>query len=113
MLHVLNCSVDIPDPKGQQVTENLSFNDQESIVEIVVEKMLGFGNVIAEYDDVDGRKHDKIQVTYSLDLVFFGTFNLYSFVLNDFQEKRCGSFFYFGHSSLEHIKNFLHPPELL
>ncbi len=113
MLHVLNCSVDIPDPKGQQVTENLSFNDQESIVEIVVEKMLGFGNVIAEYDDVDGRKHDKIQVTYSLDLVFFSTLNLYSFVLNDFKEKSSGSFFYSGHSSLEHIKNFLHPPELL
>ena len=113
MLHVLNCSVDIPDPNGQHVSENLSFNDQESIVEILVEKILGFGNVIAEYDDVDGRKHDKMQATYSLDLVYFSILKLFSYQETDFKEKGRSSFFYLKHYSLEHIKNFLHPPELL
>ena len=113
MLHVLNCSVDIPDPNGQHVSENLSFNDQESIVEIFVEKILGFGNVIAEYDDVDGIKHDKMQATYSLDFVYFSILKLFSYQETDFKEKGRSSFFYLKHYSLEHIKNFLHPPELL
>ena len=113
MLHVLNCSVDIPDPNGQHVSENLSFNDQESIVEIFVEKILGYGNVIAEYDDVDGRKHDKMQINYSLDLLFFNDFKSYTREEIDYKEDGRSTFFYLKNYSLEYIKNFLHPPEFI
>lgn len=58
-LYLLNISVDTADPYPDHIPEDLSFNDQESIVEIVVEKILGFENAIAEYDDHDTEEHNK------------------------------------------------------
>lgn len=52
-LYLLNISVDISDPNPQYVPEDLTFNDQESIVEIIVEKLLGFENAIEEHDEHD------------------------------------------------------------
>ena len=40
-LYLLNISVDTADPNPEHIPEDLSINDQESIVEIVVEKILG------------------------------------------------------------------------
>ena len=58
-LYLLNISVDTADPNPEHVPEDLSFNDQESIVEIVVEKVLGFEDAIKEYDDHDTEDHNK------------------------------------------------------
>jgi hypothetical protein len=58
-LYLLNISVDTADPKNEHIPENLSINDQESIVEIVVEKVLGYENAIKEYDDHDTEDHSK------------------------------------------------------
>lgn len=58
-LYLLNISVDTADPDPEHITENLSINDQESIVEIVVEKILGYENAIKEYDDHDTEDHNK------------------------------------------------------
>jgi uncharacterized protein YlzI (FlbEa/FlbD family) len=58
-LYLLNISVDTADPNPEHLTENLSINDQESIVEIVVEKILGYENAIKEYDDHDTEDHNK------------------------------------------------------
>lgn len=58
-LYLLNISVDSPDRNPQCVPEDLSINDQESIVEIIVEQMLGFENVFKEYDDHDTEGHQK------------------------------------------------------
>lgn len=68
-LHVLNISVDVADPNPNSVRENLSINDQESIVELIVEKVFGFKNAIIEYDDVDSdqkteKKNAKIDFVY-------------------------------------------------
>lgn len=57
-LYLLNISVDAPDLNPENIPEDLSINDQESIVEIVVEKILGFGDVIKEYDDNDTEDHN-------------------------------------------------------
>ncbi|GAB3656315.1 hypothetical protein GCM10028791_28070 [Echinicola sediminis] len=57
--YLLNISVDTADPDPQHLPEDLSINDQESIVELVVEKFLGFENAFKEYDDPDTEKHDK------------------------------------------------------
>lgn len=51
---LLNVSVDSQDPLSYQLKENTTINDQESVIEIVIEKLLGYENAIAEYDDVDG-----------------------------------------------------------
>lgn len=60
-LHLLNVSVDNPDPKPFYIPEDLSFNDQESIVEFVIETLLGYENAIAEYDDPDTDKDGREQ----------------------------------------------------
>jgi len=58
-IYLLNISVDTKDPHPEYIPEDLSINDQESIVEIVVEKILGFENAIKEYDDHDSEDHNK------------------------------------------------------
>lgn len=58
-LYLLNISVDTSDAYPAYIAEDLSINDQESIVELVVETFLGYGNVIKEYDDPDSQDHNK------------------------------------------------------
>ena len=58
-LYLLNISVDTADPDPEHIPEDLSFNEQESLVEIVVEKLMGFESAIAEYDDHDSEEHNK------------------------------------------------------
>jgi len=66
-LYLLNISVDTADPQPEYIPEDLSFNDQESIVEILVEKILGYENAIEEYDDHDTEDHNK-KNTVKIDL---------------------------------------------
>jgi hypothetical protein len=58
-IYLLNISVDTADPYPDYIPEDLSYNDQESIVEIIIEKVLGFENAIEEYDDRDSEDHNK------------------------------------------------------
>ncbi|PRX56462.1 hypothetical protein [Flagellimonas meridianipacifica] len=58
-LYLLNMSVDSSDPFPDYIPEDLSFNDQESIIEILVEQVLGFENAFEEYDDHDTEDHNK------------------------------------------------------
>lgn len=58
-LYLLNISVDTADPDPSHVPENLSINDQESIIELVIEKVLGYEDAIKEYDDPDTEDHNK------------------------------------------------------
>ncbi|GAB3537684.1 hypothetical protein GCM10027443_31140 [Pontibacter brevis] len=55
----LNSSIDTLDPNPEHIPEDLSFNDQESVVELLLEKVLGFENAIVEYDDHDTEEHTK------------------------------------------------------
>lgn len=50
---IFNLSVDVKDYSENYIPEDLSFNDQESIVELIVEKWLGFSNAFIEYDEPD------------------------------------------------------------
>ncbi len=60
-LYLLNISVDVADRNPDHLPEDLSFNDQESIVEIIVEKVMGFENAFAEYDDHDSEGDSKLK----------------------------------------------------
>ncbi|WP_220273371.1 hypothetical protein [Pontibacter diazotrophicus] len=55
--------MDTVDPNPEYIPEDLSFNDQESVVEILLEKVLGFENAIAEYDDHDTEERTKKKTT--------------------------------------------------
>lgn len=52
-LLIFNCSVDTADPQPENIPEDLSYNDMESVVEILLEKVLDIDNAIAEKDDAD------------------------------------------------------------
>jgi hypothetical protein len=52
----INICVDAADPNPQYIPENLEINDQESIIELIFENVLGYENFIQEYDDEDQKK---------------------------------------------------------
>ncbi len=51
VLQVLNNSVDSPELLPAYLPENLSYNEQESIAEILFEKVFKQGNLISEHDE--------------------------------------------------------------
>ncbi|MCU0341591.1 MAG: hypothetical protein MUE30_17070 [Spirosomaceae bacterium] len=55
-LHILNCSIDAPDARPDYIAEDLSYNDIESISELVLEQILGFDNAVAEHDEHDNEE---------------------------------------------------------
>ncbi|SMG16566.1 hypothetical protein SAMN05661096_00869 [Marivirga sericea] len=57
-LYLLNLSVDAVDPEASYIPEDLSYNEQESIVEIIVEKILGYENAFLEVDDQDADENN-------------------------------------------------------
>lgn len=67
-LYLFNISVDTTDPNPEHIPEDLSFNDQESIIEIILEKVLGYEDTIKEYDDHDTEDHNK-QKNIKIDLL--------------------------------------------
>lgn len=56
-LHILNISVDSPDPDPEWVSEDLSLNDMESVSEIICEQILHIDNAFPEQDDQDNADH--------------------------------------------------------
>jgi len=52
-MHMLNICVDMPDPKPDSEPEDLTVNDMESVVELVLEQGLDIENAIAEHDEAD------------------------------------------------------------
>ncbi|WP_119844698.1 MULTISPECIES: hypothetical protein [Reichenbachiella] len=67
-LYLLNISVDTADPYPDHIPEDLSINDQESIIEIIVEKVLGYDDAIKEYDDHDTEDHNK-KANFKIELI--------------------------------------------
>ncbi len=58
-IYLLNISVDTADPNPEHLPEDLSINDQESFIELVVEQVLGYEDAFKEYDDIDTEEHNK------------------------------------------------------
>lgn len=65
-LHILNISVDTPDAQPDNIREDLSINDMESIAEIVLEQVLGIDNAIPEHDESDNN-NGKINLKTGID----------------------------------------------
>jgi hypothetical protein len=56
-LFLLNLSIDTENINTKFRNEGIFFNDQETIIELVVEKILGFENAFEEYDDYEKEDH--------------------------------------------------------
>lgn len=66
-LYIFNLSADAPDFYFESIPEDLTYNEQESFVEILVEKVLGFEDAIAEYDDNDDTQESALKKNFSLE----------------------------------------------
>jgi len=69
-LHIFNCSVDTPDAQPDNVPEDLTYNDMESVVEIVLEQVLGINDVIAEHDEPDDDNTGNFSIKKSIDFSY-------------------------------------------
>jgi len=49
--HIFNISVDMPDAQPQDIPEDLSINDMETVVEIVLEECFNIEDAIVEHDE--------------------------------------------------------------
>ncbi|MGG8495222.1 hypothetical protein ACQY1Q_02290 [Tenacibaculum sp. TC6] len=67
-LYLLNFSVDPVDLYPEQIPEDLSINEQESIIEIIVEQILGYEDAIGEYDDTDTEDYGE-KTTIKIDFI--------------------------------------------
>lgn len=73
-LHILNVSVDTPDAQPDNIREDFSFNDMESIAEIILEQVLNIDNAIPEHDESDN-DNGKINLKTAIDF-FISTFSV-------------------------------------
>jgi hypothetical protein len=59
----------MPDAQSDYIAEDLSFNDMESVVEIVLEQGIGIKDAIAEHDEPDDQSPCNVKT--SLEFYFF------------------------------------------
>ena len=109
--HLINVSIDTPDSLIVKASVSTSDNDQESLTELILEKICGMENLVPETADTEGDENSGFKKATSLDhfiipdnctSVFIGpgiSFNLNIFIEEEFYSS--------GWTSL-----FSRPPEL-
>lgn len=60
-LYLVNLSIDLPDFNLHLQNSDIRYNEQESVIEMVVEKCLGFENAISEQDERETEEHNSNQ----------------------------------------------------
>ncbi len=66
-LFLLNISIDVADDMPSNITEDLSFNEQESITEYILEEMMGIEDAIPESEDNDPSQNTTIKKATGFD----------------------------------------------
>jgi hypothetical protein len=61
-IHIFNLSVDTRDARPDYVPEDLSFNDLESVAEILLEDVLKINNAFAEHDESDSEDGGSLDI---------------------------------------------------
>lgn len=84
---MVNISVDSKDPLSNYFHEDLSINDQESILEILIEKVLGFEYAFEENEDHDSDNH-QVSLEKSSAIGFLcANFNAFFFCKDEEKQK--------------------------
>lgn len=84
-LHILNFSVDTPDFQPEQVPEDLTYNDMESIMEVVLEQVLEINNAIAEHEENDTDEgNGGFSVKKSIDFSYYDTRGIVLFLATNY-----------------------------
>ena len=66
-LFMLNISIDVADADAFNMAEDLSYNEQESIVEYILEEMMGFEDAFPESDDNDASQKTVLKKSNNID----------------------------------------------
>lgn len=66
-LYLLNISVDYQGVQNHYNVKSTTFNEQESIIELVVEKGFGFENAISDNETDNSEQNNKLKKSISLD----------------------------------------------
>lgn len=92
-LHMFNCSINISDNVEVLSDEDLAFNDQESVVEFIIEILLGNTDAFDEYNDIDSEEQSlKKHSNFQLHLNSF--FSSAHFLVSDFAFSSDSAFSY-------------------
>jgi hypothetical protein len=84
-IQILNVSVDSPDSHSDVIAENLSTNDLESVIEMLLEKVFDFENAILEHDESDNEiESSQFKITFNL---FFACLSFFSIQAELFNQK--------------------------
>lgn len=106
--YFLNICVDAPDPTINFTKDLNEYNDQESIVEIVLEKVLNLNNIIEENENTDTEEHTSQKVK-TIDL-FLSETNQPKFSFNLPDAKKIKFPIYTPKVLKKHFKVELPPP---
>jgi hypothetical protein len=110
-LHIFNCSIDAPDGQPAGEPEDLSVNDIESVLELVLEKALLIENAISEYDEHDADDEGGISLKKGVNsyINFYSDFSIVfrvNFILNNIPKYKITLFTVF------YPENISPPPEV-
>jgi hypothetical protein len=86
-LFLFNISVDTPEPNFDSGQSNLGFNDQESVLELLLETVLGIEDAIAEREEFEGSGDTEKKKSNKVKLVLFRVVNVNHLLLGLFSPK--------------------------
>ena len=84
-IHILNCSVDAPDVRPENIPEDLSYNDMESVMEIVLENVFEIKDAIAEQDDHDSNGDNNLNFKKQVFFCYCATLETKKIQTNEIQ----------------------------
>jgi hypothetical protein len=82
--HILNYSIDCPDPQPNYIPEDLSYNDMESIVEVFLEQILSIPNAVSEHDENDMDEDSILTTKKCIDFYYYQRNTSFPYLLNSF-----------------------------
>jgi hypothetical protein len=82
-VHIFNCSVDTPDAQPDYVPEDLTYNDMESVVEIVLENVFNIKNAISEYDENDSDDGRSFEIKKPFNFFYYRNIKIYKAFNNE------------------------------
>lgn len=106
-LHALNCSINVNDYVDTNGKEDLSINEQESIIEFILEKVLGDEDAVEEYEEHDNDDHTSKKVNEFK--LFLGYNQQFTTLESEFIRQSKHAFFYL-HRPAKAFHDPVNPP---
>jgi hypothetical protein len=109
IFQLLNLSIDAPDAQPDYLPENLVINDIESIVELVLEDLLGIDNAISEQDEPDEESNSSLNK--KIEFLHQKTYIQNSLLIR-FKPRLICRIYKSNHYLFDFTKEIIQPPEI-